>query len=80
MIGATWVDLQLMVNPNALAWVNRYLPEWTQIPIEETTPPQSLSEIQAAIAQSGYRAGGRGRLMATQGGAQGWGGASRACS
>ncbi len=57
VIGAMWVGLQLMVNPNALAWVNRYLPEWTQIPIEETTPPQSLSEIQAAIAQTGYSAG-----------------------
>lgn len=57
VIGATWVGLQLMVNPNALAWVNRYLPEWTQIPIDEAIPPESLSEIQAAIAQTGYTAG-----------------------
>lgn len=55
--GSMWLAVQLMVNPQQLLWLNRYIPDWIPIPVTGLKPPQTLSEIQAEIAQTGAIAG-----------------------
>ncbi len=52
-VGGIWLAILLMVNPNAIVWLNQYLPEWTRIPIASTSPPKTLSTIQDEIRKSG---------------------------
>jgi len=47
-----WLGIQLMVNPQALVWINRVLPDWIPIPITGLKPPQTLREIRQELAQT----------------------------
>jgi len=49
VVGGGWVGIQLMVDPNALSWANRFLPGSMQIPISNQQPVQTIAEIQAEI-------------------------------
>ncbi|UBF27756.1 hypothetical protein K9N68_07535 [Kovacikia minuta CCNUW1] len=51
--GSGWVAIQLIVNPQALGWMNRFLPDWVPIPVTGLQPPQTLEAIQAKIRQTG---------------------------
>lgn len=51
--GGIWLGILLMVNPNAVVWINRFLPEWTRIPIVASSAPQTLATIQDEVRQNG---------------------------
>jgi len=51
--GGIWMSILWMINPTAVAWINRFLPEWTQIPVTVPSPPQTLAAIQDGVRQSG---------------------------
>lgn len=55
--GGIWLGILLMVNPDAVVWLNQFLPEWTRIPIASTSPPQTLSAIQSEVRQKGLLTG-----------------------
>ena len=52
--GGIWFSILWMINPNSLVWLNRFLPEWTHIPVNEASPPKTLATIQAEIRQTGF--------------------------
>lgn len=51
--GSAWLAMQLMVNPQQLLWINRYIPDWIPIPVTGLKPPQTLNEIRQEIQQIG---------------------------
>ena len=53
IIGGIWLGILLMINPNAVVWLNQYLPQWTRIPVDATTQPKTLEAIQNEIRQRG---------------------------
>ncbi len=53
LIGGIWLAILLMVNPNAIIWLNQFLPEWTRIPIASNSPPQTLATIQNELQKNG---------------------------
>jgi hypothetical protein len=50
--GGIWLGILLMINPNSVVWINRFLPEWTRIPIVASSAPQTLASIQDEVRQS----------------------------
>ena len=57
IVGSIWVGILWMIDPNSVVWLNRFLPEWTRIPITEESPPQTLTTIQDEVRQNGLIAG-----------------------
>jgi hypothetical protein len=57
IIGGIWLGVLLMINPNAVVWLNQFLPQWTRIPISAASSPKSLETIQADIRKSGLMPG-----------------------
>jgi len=53
VVGSGWLALQLMVNPQALSWINQLVPDWIPVPVSGLKPPQTLQEIQTGIRQTG---------------------------
>lgn len=51
--GGIWLGIGLMINPDQADWLNRWLPEWTRIPIDQQHPPQTIADIQTEIRQVG---------------------------
>ena len=51
--GGAWVGIRLMLDPNSVEWVNRFLPSVAQLPVPNRAPPQTLLEIQAEIRELG---------------------------
>ncbi len=49
LAGCGWLGFQLIVNPQTLLWVNRFLPDWIPIPVTGLKPPQTLSEIRSEL-------------------------------
>ncbi|HEY9607388.1 MAG TPA: hypothetical protein V6C85_37735 [Allocoleopsis sp.] len=54
IVGGIWLGVLLMINPNAVVWLNKFLPQWTRIPIASAAPPQSLDAIQEGLRKSGF--------------------------
>ncbi len=52
--GGIWLSILWMIDPNSVVWLNRFLPEWTHIPVNEASPPQTLATIEAEIRQNGF--------------------------
>ncbi|HEY9637978.1 MAG TPA: hypothetical protein V6D14_31585 [Coleofasciculaceae cyanobacterium] len=52
IVGGIWLAILLMINPNAVIWLNQFLPTWTRIPIAITSPPQTLATIQEEVRKS----------------------------
>ena len=57
VIAGIWLAILLMINPNAIVWLNQFLPEWTRIPIAGNSPPQTIAAIQAEIRKNGLTPG-----------------------
>ena len=57
VITGIWLAILLMINPNAIIWLNQFLPEWTRIPIAGNTPPKTLAAIKAEIRKNGLTPG-----------------------
>ncbi|HBE19781.1 MAG TPA: hypothetical protein DEG17_02335 [Cyanobacteria bacterium UBA11149] len=52
--GGIWLSILWMIDPNSVVWLNRFLPEWTRIPVNEASPPKTLATIQGEIRQAGF--------------------------
>ncbi len=50
---AVWVAFQLALDPDALVWLNQYLPERAQLTTKGRQAYKTLAEIQTSIAQTG---------------------------
>ncbi len=57
IIGGVWVAWKLMVDPDALIWVNQYLPKMTRLSETHRISLQTLGEIQTKLTQEGYYPG-----------------------
>ncbi len=53
LASAGWLGGQLIVDPQTLLWVNRYLPDWIPIPVTGLKPPQTMAAIQKELTQAG---------------------------
>lgn len=53
LIGGAWLAILLMIDPNTVVWLNRFLPEWSRIRITATLPPKTLAAIQDEIRKNG---------------------------
>ncbi|HEY9652485.1 MAG TPA: hypothetical protein V6C95_17640 [Coleofasciculaceae cyanobacterium] len=53
LVGGIRLALLIMIDPNAIVWLNQYLPEWTRIPIANASLPQTLTAIEAEVRQEG---------------------------
>lgn len=46
-----WFSVLLIIDPNSLLWLNRYLPRSLQIPKVSIYPPQTLTQIETEASQ-----------------------------
>ncbi|MGB2926221.1 MAG: hypothetical protein WBB82_13050, partial [Limnothrix sp.] len=44
-----WLGLMLLLDPNSILWLNRFLPGWSHVPIALSNPLQTLPEIQLEL-------------------------------
>ncbi|NJN73910.1 MAG: hypothetical protein HC799_14405 [Limnothrix sp. RL_2_0] len=52
-----WLGLMLLLDPNSILWLNRFLPRWSHVPIALTNPLQTLPEIQADLDEQKFSLG-----------------------
>jgi hypothetical protein len=57
VVGSAWLAVQLIVNPQSVAWLNRVVPNWVPLPVTGLKPPQTLAAIRAEITQAGQMPG-----------------------
>jgi hypothetical protein len=53
LIGGGWLAALLMIDPNTVVWLNRFLPEWGRIRITASLPPKTFAAIQDEIRKNG---------------------------
>ncbi len=51
--GIAWLGIQLIVNPQAVGWINRWFPNWMPTPVTGVRPAQTLQQVEAEIRQAG---------------------------
>ncbi|AFY43887.1 hypothetical protein [Nostoc sp. PCC 7107] len=44
-----WISWLFIFNPEKIVWLNKFLPEWAQIPFGYSEHPHTLPEIQASL-------------------------------
>ncbi len=57
VIAFTWISIVLIWNPEKAGWVNKFLPDWAQLPLSNNEPPQTLPQIQGQLSQQKRIAG-----------------------
>lgn len=57
MASGAWLSVQLIVDPDAGVWLNKFLPEWTRIPLRSRGSIQTLEQIRATLRQEGLSTG-----------------------
>ncbi len=55
--GSVWLGARLIVDPQAAAWVNQWLPSWTWLSPDDADTIQTLNEIRTSLARDQYLAG-----------------------
>ncbi len=53
IVGGIWLGILTIIDPNAVVWLNQFLPEWTRIPVTYASPPQTLATIKDEIRGKG---------------------------
>lgn len=56
-VGGAWLAIQMIVDPDAILGLNRFLPAWTQIPTASQESFYTLEEIRTSLQQAGRTAG-----------------------
>lgn len=51
VISFTWVGILLIFNPEQVGWLNALLPEWAQLALDDSSHPQTLSQIRDHLSQ-----------------------------
>ena len=52
-----WFSILFMFNPEKIGWLNKFLPEWAQIPLGYSEPPQTLQQIKDKLSKQKQIAG-----------------------
>lgn len=52
-----WISILYIFNPDQVVWVNKVLPAWAQIPLDNLERPQTLTEIQVSLSTQKQIAG-----------------------
>lgn len=55
--GLAVLGVQLIVDPQAVAWLNRLVPNWVPLPVTGLKSPQTLLAIQAEVKKAGRMPG-----------------------
>ncbi len=55
--GGAWLSWQMIFNPEAANWQPRFLPAWSQVPISTLETPQTLTQIEMSVLESGKTIG-----------------------
>ncbi len=63
--GLAVLGVQLIVDPQAVAWLNRIVPNWVPLPVTGLKSPQTLLAIQAEVKKAGRNPGAPLWLSAT---------------
>jgi len=53
IVGGIWLGVLTLIDPNAIIWLNQFLPAWTRIPVTYASPPQALAAIEEEIRSLG---------------------------
>ncbi|MBD2436062.1 hypothetical protein [Nostoc sp. FACHB-110] len=53
----TWISTLFIFNPEKISWMNRFLPEWAQIPFGYSEHPHTLAEIETSLQQQQQTSG-----------------------
>lgn len=53
VVGGVSMSLELMMNPDAVKWLEPLVPAWSQVPFANRQAPQTLEAIQAQISAQG---------------------------
>jgi hypothetical protein len=57
IVASAWLGVRLMLSPEALIWINQFIPDWIPISITGLKPPQTLAEIRQEMQQAGKLVG-----------------------
>ena len=57
MLLGLWLGLMLLLDPNSILWLNRFLPRWSHVPIALSNPLQDLAEVETELQQEGLSLG-----------------------
>ena len=57
VVGGGWLAIQLIVNPGAVGWLSRVLPNWDHRPLTGLNEPRTLAEIRSDLEAAGLWAG-----------------------
>lgn len=57
VIGSGWLAVKFIVNPEALGWLNQWMPDLVPVSVTGSHPSQTLTEIQRNINKEGRTAG-----------------------
>jgi hypothetical protein len=57
VLSSTWIGMMLIFNPEKVAWLNNFLPEWAKIDFDNGENPQTLTQIQVSVSQKQQIAG-----------------------
>ncbi|MCC5637640.1 hypothetical protein LC593_17705 [Nostoc sp. CHAB 5844] len=52
-----WISWLFIFNPEKIVWLNKFLPEWAQIPFGYSEHPHTLREIQASLREQKQKFG-----------------------
>ena len=57
VLAGGWLAVLLILDPDGVLWLNRYLPKWFHIPLTLYSPPQTLAEIESEVNKYGLKIG-----------------------
>jgi hypothetical protein len=52
-----WMSILFIFNPEKISWINKFLPEWVQVPFGYSEHPHTLAEIKASLQQQKQTSG-----------------------
>jgi hypothetical protein len=55
--GGAWLAVKLILDPESVVWINRFLPAWTQLTVAVENPPKTLAQIQTSAQAQDLRVG-----------------------
>lgn len=50
-IAFIWISILFIVNPQQLGWINKFIPEWGQIPVNNRENSQTFQEIEDSLSK-----------------------------
>lgn len=57
LLGGGWLAVLLILDPDGVLWINRYLPKWFHVPLTLYNAPQTFAEIESEVSKYGLKVG-----------------------